>query len=67
MTEIEMLKELRIIVARVAHADQASGRAPAHVLQAKLHPTQLRIERIPQPVAEEIERKHHHGDSQPRK
>ena len=35
MTETEMLKELRIIVARVAHADQASGRAPAHVLQAK--------------------------------
>ena len=35
MTETEMLKELRIIVARVAHIDQASGRAPAHVLQAK--------------------------------
>ena len=35
MTETEMLKELWIIVARVAHADQASGRAPAHVLQAK--------------------------------
>ena len=35
MTETEMLKELRIIVAKVAHADQASGRAPAHVLQAK--------------------------------
>ena len=35
MTETEMLKELRIIMARVAHADQASGRAPAHVLQAK--------------------------------
>ena len=35
MTETEMLKELRIIVARVAHADQATGRAPAHVLQAK--------------------------------
>ena len=35
MTETEMLKELRIIVARVAHADQASGHAPAHVLQAK--------------------------------
>ena len=35
MTETEMLKELRIIVAKVAHVDQASGRAPAHVLQAK--------------------------------
>ena len=35
MTETEMLKEPRIIVAKVAHADQASGRAPAHVLQAK--------------------------------
>ena len=35
MTETEMLKDLRIIVARVAHADQASGRAPAHVLQVK--------------------------------
>ena len=35
MTETEMLKGLRIIVARVAHADQASGRAPVHVLQAK--------------------------------
>ena len=35
MTETEMLKELRIIVAKVAHADQASGRAPAHVLRAK--------------------------------
>ena len=35
MTETEMLKELRIIVARVAQADQASGRAPVHVLQAK--------------------------------
>ena len=35
MTETEMLKELRIIVAKVAHADQASGRAPDHVLQAK--------------------------------
>ena len=36
MTETEMLKEPRIIVAKVAHADQASGRAPAHVLQAKV-------------------------------
>ena len=35
MIEPEVLKELRIIVAKVAHADQASGRAPAHVLQAK--------------------------------
>ena len=35
MTETEMLKELRIIVAKVAHVDQASGRAPVHVLQAK--------------------------------
>ena len=35
MTETEMLKELRINVAKVAHADQASERAPAHVLQAK--------------------------------
>ena len=35
MTETEMLKELRIIVAKVAHVDQAPGRAPAHVLQAK--------------------------------
>ena len=35
MTETEILKELRIIVARVAHVDQASGRVPAHVLQAK--------------------------------
>ena len=35
MTETEMLKELRIIVAKVAHVDQASGRAPAHVLQEK--------------------------------
>ena len=35
MTETEMLKELRIIEARVAHVDQASGRAPVHVLQAK--------------------------------
>ena len=35
MTETEMLKELRIIVAKVAHANQASGRAPAHALQAK--------------------------------
>ena len=31
-----MLKEPRIIVAKVAHADQASGRVPAHVLQAKV-------------------------------
>ena len=36
MTETEMLKEPRIIVAKVAHADQASGRVPAHVLQAKV-------------------------------
>ena len=35
MIEPEVLKELRIIVAKVAHVDQASGRAPAHVLQAK--------------------------------
>ena len=35
MTETEMLKELRIIVARVAHVAQASGRAPVHVLQVK--------------------------------
>ena len=35
MTETEILKELRTIVGRVAHVDQASGRAPAHVLQAK--------------------------------
>ena len=35
MTETEMLKELRIIVAKGAHVDQASGRAPAHILQAK--------------------------------
>ena len=35
MTETEMLKELQNIVARAAHADQTSGRAPAHVLQAK--------------------------------
>ena len=35
MTETEMLRELRIIVAKVARVDQASGRAPAHVLQAK--------------------------------
>ena len=35
MTETEMLKELRIIVAGVAHVDQASGRGPRHVLQAK--------------------------------
>ena len=34
MSETEMLKELRIIVTKVAHADQASGRATAHVLQA---------------------------------
>ena len=36
MTETEMLKEPRIIVAKVAHADQASGRVPDHVLQAKV-------------------------------
>ena len=36
MIEPEVLKELRIIVAKVAHADQASGRVPAHVLQAKV-------------------------------
>ena len=35
MIEPEVLKELRIIVAKVPHVDQASGRAPAHVLQAK--------------------------------
>ena len=35
MTETEMLRELRIIVAKVARVDQASGRAPGHVLQAK--------------------------------
>ena len=35
MTETEMLKELRIIVARVAQVAQASGRAPVHVLQVK--------------------------------
>ena len=35
MTETEMLKELRIIVAKVARADQVPGRAPAHILQAK--------------------------------
>ena len=35
MTETEMLRELRIIVAKVARVDQASGRAPVHVLQAK--------------------------------
>ena len=33
MPEAEILKELRIIVAKVAHVDQASGRAPG--LQAK--------------------------------
>ncbi len=36
MIEPEVLKELRIIVAKVAHADQASGRVPDHVLQAKV-------------------------------
>ena len=36
MIETEMLKETRIIVGKVAHADQASGRVPAHVLQAKV-------------------------------
>ena len=35
MTETEMLRELQIIVAKVARVDQASGRAPGHVLQAK--------------------------------
>jgi hypothetical protein len=30
-----MLRELRIIVAKVARVDQASGRAPGHVLQVK--------------------------------
>ena len=35
MTETEMLREIRIIVAKVAHADQASGRAPGHVPQVK--------------------------------
>ena len=35
MTETEMLRELRIIVAKVARVDRASGRAPGHVLQAK--------------------------------
>ena len=35
-TETEMLKEPRIILGKVAHADQASGRVPAHVLQAKV-------------------------------
>ena len=29
MTETEMLRELRIIVAKVARVDRASGRAPA--------------------------------------
>ena len=36
MIEPEVLKELRIIVAKVAHVDQASGCVPAHVLQAKV-------------------------------
>ena len=36
MAETEMLKEPRIIVAKVAHVDQASGCVPAHVLQAKV-------------------------------
>ena len=35
MTETEMLKELRSIVAKVAHVDQVSGLAPDHVPQAK--------------------------------
>ena len=35
MPETQMLKEPRIIVAKVAHVDQASGHAPAHVLQAE--------------------------------
>ena len=35
MTETEMLREIRIIVAKVARVDQASGRAPGHVLQVK--------------------------------
>ena len=38
MTETEMLRELQIIVAKVARVDQASGRAPGHVLQALVQP-----------------------------
>ena len=43
MTETEMLKEPRIIVAKVAHAGQASGRVPAHVLQAHVLQAKVKV------------------------